>query len=71
MYQISVVLPNTFTIPESLLDPLSEDSDYYRIDALRASDLVNREFIEAFVKKGKLLITFITKSLIVAFRKTI
>ncbi|XP_032689904.1 ribonuclease P protein subunit p40-like isoform X2 [Odontomachus brunneus] len=52
-HSISVVLPNMFTVPKSLLDSLSEDTDYYRINALCASDLLNREFIEAFVKKGQ------------------
>ncbi|XP_014467541.1 PREDICTED: ribonuclease P protein subunit p40-like [Dinoponera quadriceps] len=52
-HSVSVVLPNILAVPDSLLNSLSEDTDYYRVNALRACDLVNREFIEAFVKKGQ------------------
>lgn len=48
-----MVLPDTVTVPDTLRDCLSEDTDYYRINALCACDLLNAEFIEAFVKKGK------------------
>lgn len=47
-----MVLPDTITVPDSLRNCLSEDTEYYRINALRVCDLLNREFIEAFVKKG-------------------
>lgn len=47
-----MVLPDTVTIPDSLRNCLSEDTDYYLINKLRACDLLNNEFIEAFVKKG-------------------
>ncbi|XP_071633373.1 ribonuclease P protein subunit p40 [Temnothorax longispinosus] len=53
-HSISVVLPDTVTIPQSLHNCLSEDTDYYRINKLRVSDLLNIEFIEAFVKKGEI-----------------
>lgn len=59
MCQISVVLPDTLTIPPSLHNCLSEDTDYYRINNLRVSDLLSVEFIEAFVKKGKFIINFL------------
>lgn len=54
MCQVSVVLPDTVTVPQSLHNCLSEDTDYYRINKLRVSDLLHVEFIEAFVKKGKI-----------------
>lgn len=53
MCQISLVLPNTLKTPDELRTCISEDSDYYRINAVNVFDLINKEFIEAFVKKGK------------------
>ncbi|XP_025993576.1 ribonuclease P protein subunit p40 [Solenopsis invicta] len=53
-HSISMVLPDTVTVPQSLHDCLSEDTDYYRINNLCVSDLLNIEFIEAFVKKGEI-----------------
>ncbi|XP_012540273.1 ribonuclease P protein subunit p40 isoform X2 [Monomorium pharaonis] len=50
-HSISIVLPDTVTIPQSLHNCLSKDTDYYRINNLCISDLLNIEFIEAFVKK--------------------
>ncbi|XP_050446079.1 ribonuclease P protein subunit p40-like isoform X1 [Cataglyphis hispanica] len=52
-HSISIVLPDTVTVPSTLWDCLSEDTDYYRINALCAYDLLNAEFIEAFIKKGE------------------
>jgi len=53
-HSVSIVLPDTVTIPQNLRNCLLEDTDYYRINKLRVSDLLNIEFIEAFVKKGKI-----------------
>lgn len=53
--QVSLVLPDTVRIPDALRTCIAEDSDYYRINAVNVLDLVNKEFIEAFVKKGKQL----------------
>ncbi|KAL6267111.1 hypothetical protein P5V15_000190 [Pogonomyrmex californicus] len=53
-HSISIVLPDTVTVPQSLYNCLSEDTDYYRINELCVSDLLNIEFIEAFVKKGEI-----------------
>ncbi|XP_058806286.1 ribonuclease P protein subunit p40-like [Phymastichus coffea] len=53
-HSVSVVLPNTNGIPERFNESVLEDSDYYRIDGLRAVELVDKEFIESFVKKGEL-----------------
>ncbi|XP_011056209.1 PREDICTED: ribonuclease P protein subunit p40-like isoform X2 [Acromyrmex echinatior] len=53
-HSISVVLPNTVTVPQNLHNCLSKDTDYYRINKLHVSDLLNIEFIEAFVKKGEI-----------------
>lgn len=52
-HSISVVLPDTVTVPDTLRNCLLEDTDYYRINALRVCDLLSTEFIEAFVKKGE------------------
>ncbi|XP_011705851.1 PREDICTED: ribonuclease P protein subunit p40-like isoform X2 [Wasmannia auropunctata] len=53
-HSISMVFPDTITIPLSLHNCLSEDTDYYQINGLRVSDLLRIEFIEAFVKKGEI-----------------
>jgi hypothetical protein len=55
--QVSVVLPDTINVPEVITDALNEDCDYYRVEDIHVSELVNKEFIEAFVKKGTVLIT--------------
>ncbi|XP_031825879.1 ribonuclease P protein subunit p40 [Nomia melanderi] len=53
-HSVSLVLPDTVRIPDELQTCVLEDSDYYRINAVNVSDLINKEFIEAFVKKGEL-----------------
>ena len=53
-HSVSLVLPDTIRIPDVLRACIAEDSDYYRINAVNVLDLVNKEFIEAFVKKGEL-----------------
>lgn len=53
-HSVSVVIPNSKNIPEVLIDSILEDSDYYKVEGVNASQLVNKEFIEAFVKKGEL-----------------
>ncbi|XP_078038706.1 uncharacterized protein LOC144470966 isoform X2 [Augochlora pura] len=53
-HSISLVLPDTVRIPDDLQSCISEDSDYYRVNAVNVLDLINKEFIEAFVKKGEL-----------------
>ncbi|CAK9802732.1 Ribonuclease P protein subunit p40 [Anthophora quadrimaculata] len=53
-HSVSLVLPDTVRIPDELRICISEDSDYYRINGLNVSELINKEFIEAFVKKGEL-----------------
>ncbi|XP_072753537.1 ribonuclease P protein subunit p40 [Anoplolepis gracilipes] len=62
-HSISVVLPDTVTVPDTLRNCLSEDTDYYRIKELRVCDLLNAEFIEAFVKKGEVSILAIEKKI--------
>ncbi|XP_029053558.2 ribonuclease P protein subunit p40-like [Osmia bicornis bicornis] len=53
-HSVSLVLPDTIRIPDKLRTCLSEDTDYYRINGLNVYELINKEFIEAFVKKGEL-----------------
>lgn len=55
--QVSVVLPDTVNVSEVIKDSLSEDCDYYKVEDIHVSDLINKEFIEAFVKKGKVVVT--------------
>ncbi|XP_076474994.1 ribonuclease P protein subunit p40-like isoform X2 [Bombus vancouverensis nearcticus] len=53
-HSISLILPDAARIPDELRTCLSEDSDYYRVNGLNVFELINKEFIEAFVKKGEL-----------------
>ncbi|XP_033230814.1 ribonuclease P protein subunit p40-like [Belonocnema kinseyi] len=53
-HSVSVVLPETIDVPEEIQSSLVDDKDYYRIHDLYTHELVNKEFIEAFVKKGEL-----------------
>ncbi|XP_015603969.1 ribonuclease P protein subunit p40 [Cephus cinctus] len=62
-HSVSVVLPDTVSIPEDLPNSLLEDTDYYRIEALNTSELVCKEFIEAFIKKGELSLLSIGKKI--------
>ncbi|KAK2586097.1 hypothetical protein KPH14_008378 [Odynerus spinipes] len=51
---VSITLPGSNDIPDSLKDSILEDSDYYRIKDLCVSELLNKQFIDAFIKKGEL-----------------
>ncbi|XP_017793865.1 PREDICTED: ribonuclease P protein subunit p40-like [Habropoda laboriosa] len=53
-HSVSLVLPDTVRIPDELWTCISDDSDYYRINGLNVFELINKEFIEAFVKTGEL-----------------
>ncbi|XP_066257792.1 ribonuclease P protein subunit p40-like isoform X2 [Euwallacea similis] len=53
---VSVVLPNCLRVPESLLNILSDDCDYYKITDLSLTDILNSNFINNFIKKGKLIL---------------
>lgn len=63
--QISVVLPDFKDIPVNLDRAIVEDTDYYKIIELPVHELINQEFIEAFVKKGKSL--FVNKEFYFVF----
>ncbi|GLH02564.1 Uncharacterized protein GBIM_08568 [Gryllus bimaculatus] len=54
--KISVVLPSTSSVPDSLTSLLDVDSDYYKIQKVNISEFVNKEFIESFVKEGHLTV---------------
>ncbi|KAJ8672673.1 hypothetical protein QAD02_003933 [Eretmocerus hayati] len=62
-HSVSVVLPNTSSIPESLCENIVEDTDYYQIHGLRAVELINKEFIQSFIKKGELSLLSIGKKI--------
>lgn len=56
--QISIILPDTKAIPETILS-LLKDTDYYQISNLPLTEITKKPFIEAFIKKGKLLKIFV------------
>ncbi|XP_057335528.1 ribonuclease P protein subunit p40-like [Microplitis mediator] len=62
-YLISVVLPDFKDIPVNLDRAIVEDTDYYKIIELPVHELINQEFIEAFVKKGELTLLSSEKNL--------
>ncbi|XP_047108216.1 ribonuclease P protein subunit p40-like isoform X3 [Schistocerca piceifrons] len=53
-HMISVVIPDTLSVPSSIVDALLEDCAYYRIFAVPAVELINRNFLDAFVRRGEL-----------------
>lgn len=55
--QVSVVLPDTINVSEVITNALNEDCDYYKVEDIHVCDLINKEFIEAFVKKGTGMVT--------------
>ncbi|EEB14899.1 conserved hypothetical protein [Pediculus humanus corporis] len=53
-HHISVTLPNTLTAPNELIYSLTEDCQYYRINAVPVSEIFNKNFIDLFIVKGSL-----------------
>ncbi|XP_015171729.1 PREDICTED: ribonuclease P protein subunit p40-like [Polistes dominula] len=51
---VSLILPQSSNIPDIVTNSISDDSDYYKIKDLHVSELLNKQFIDAFVKKGEL-----------------
>ncbi|KAL2743489.1 ribonuclease P protein subunit p40-like [Vespula maculifrons] len=51
---VSLIFPQSNNIPDSVINCISDDSDYYRIKDLHVSELLNKQFIDAFIKKGEL-----------------
>ncbi|KAK3922390.1 Ribonuclease P protein subunit p40 [Frankliniella fusca] len=51
---VSVVLPDTPQVPQGILEALSSDNEYYKVSEIRAHELVEKEFIDAFVKRGQI-----------------
>ncbi|XP_011501085.1 PREDICTED: ribonuclease P protein subunit p40-like isoform X2 [Ceratosolen solmsi marchali] len=61
--KVSFVLPNICSIPEGFCESILEDSDYYRINGLRAVELINRTFINSFIKQGTFSLLTVDKRL--------
>lgn len=48
------MLPETYIIPENLLKEIdSTESEYYEIENIPVLEVLNNNFIEGFIKKGK------------------
>ncbi|XP_051159962.1 ribonuclease P protein subunit p40-like isoform X2 [Leptopilina boulardi] len=62
-HSVSVVFPETIDVPEEIQSSLLRDKDYYKIHDLCPHELVSKEFIEAFVKKGELSLLAIDKKI--------
>lgn len=52
--QVSLVLPDTVEVPKHIREALSIDCDYYKIENFSLLDLLNKFFIDKFVRVGKL-----------------
>lgn len=50
---MSVVLPDTLTAPKDLIKILAEDNEYYKVENLNISELVEPDFIQNFVRNGR------------------
>jgi hypothetical protein len=55
-------LPDTINVSEVITGSLNEDCEYYKVEDIHVCDLINKEFIEAFVKKGTVMLTAVDKS---------
>ncbi|KAL1491122.1 hypothetical protein ABEB36_011765 [Hypothenemus hampei] len=51
---VSVVIPDCLKTPEQLQNVLSIDCEYYKVDQLKFCEIASVEFIENFIRKGKL-----------------
>lgn len=45
-------MPNISNTPERLINLVSDDSIYYRVNNIHAVEFVKKEFIDLFIKKG-------------------
>lgn len=50
---MSIVIPDIVTVPKDLINTLAVDSDYYKIENLNIGELVETDFINNFVRNGK------------------
>jgi ribonuclease P/MRP protein subunit RPP40 len=53
---VSLVLPDTFKVPESLTQVLSNDCDYYKLINVKLNEFVTKNFFTNFVNSGSLYI---------------
>ncbi|XP_034230863.1 ribonuclease P protein subunit p40-like isoform X2 [Thrips palmi] len=53
---VSVVLPDTPQVPHDIVESLSSDNEYYKVNSISAHEFIDQEFINAFVKSGHLSI---------------
>lgn len=51
--QISLLIPDTPSLPQDILDSLLDDTQYYMVSDLPIFEFCNTEFIQLFVKKGR------------------
>lgn len=52
--QISLLIPDTPSLPQEILDSLLDDTQYYMVSDLPVFELCKAEFLQLFVKKGSL-----------------
>uniref|UniRef100_A0A8D8W0C7 Ribonuclease P protein subunit p40 n=1 Tax=Cacopsylla melanoneura TaxID=428564 RepID=A0A8D8W0C7_9HEMI len=52
---VSVTLPDCVQVPEHIKTLLTADCEFYQVKQLPLAELVKPDFVNAFVKRGKLL----------------
>lgn len=52
---VSVVLPDNLKVPEYLVDTLKLNCEYYKVNNLKLEQIVNKQFVDNFVKQGNLI----------------
>jgi len=53
-HSVTVCLPDTVLVPENLNTTLIKDGSYYRVSKFPVHKFLDKQFIEAFVKSGRL-----------------
>ncbi|KAG8228824.1 hypothetical protein J437_LFUL008320 [Ladona fulva] len=53
-HSVSVVLPDTLLVPESLIKSLSGNCDYYKVQDFPLTVLLHEEFLNSFIRSGSL-----------------
>ncbi|KAK6623743.1 hypothetical protein RUM43_009596 [Polyplax serrata] len=53
-HHVSITVPNAIGISKEITNILVEDSQYYRINNIPAYELINKDFIDLFIRNGQL-----------------
>nr|XP_018905196.1 PREDICTED: ribonuclease P protein subunit p40-like [Bemisia tabaci] len=51
---VSVAVPNTLNVPETISNSLVSDCDYYKVESVPVFEFIDADFLHNFINKGKL-----------------